>query len=206
LQQNIIRNKSKLTDLKISMKDFFQESWPLVLQESQHRAKNLHQFIIERKVFGDELWKQLSPKMESEYYIQSEELMMKGVIDALEVYDNKIVREVVPYELKTGAAPREGIWPGHKLQAGAYIMLLEKNRMIVREAFVKYLDVNEARPVMMNPFLEKKVLETRDNVIRLFKSKDLPDFCSSESKCSSCPLQEQCHNEKFLKEKLSLIS
>jgi len=206
LSQSIVRNKSKLAELKVSMTEFFKESWPVVLQESQQRALNLHNFIKKNKVFGEELWRLLSPKVESEYYVESEELMMKGKIDWLEVYDNKVVREVVPYELKTGSAPKTGVWPGHKLQAGAYIMLLEKNRFFVREAFVKYLDINEARQVMMNPFLEKKVIETRDKVIELFKSKEIPSFCDSESKCASCSLKEQCINEKFIKEKLSLLS
>jgi len=206
LRDSIVRNKMKLADLKVSMTDFFKESWPLVFQETQHRARAVHDFISQRKVFGEELWRLLSPKIESEYYVESEALNLKGVIDALEIYDNKVVREVVPYELKTGSAPREGVWPGHKIQTAAYVMLLEKNRMFVREAFVKYLDINEARPVMMNPFLEKKVMETRDNVIALFKSKNIPALCDSQAKCDACSLKEQCVNEKFIKEKLSLIS
>jgi CRISPR-associated protein Cas4 len=206
LRQSIVKNKNKLSELKISLPEFFKETWPLVLQESQHRAANLQEFIKKKKVFGEELWQQLSPKIESEYYVESDDLMLKGVIDQLEVYDNKLVREVVPYELKTGSAPKTGVWPGHKLQAGAYIMLLEKNRMFVREAFVKYLDINEARPVMMNPFLEKKVVEARDRVLELFKSKEIPVLCDNQAKCSSCALKEQCYNEKFIKEKLSLLS
>jgi len=206
LRDSIVRNKMKLAELKISLSSFFQESWPLVFQETQHRAMAVHDFMVQRKVFGEELWKLLSPKIESEYYVESEELMLKGVIDALEVYDNKVVREVVPYELKTGSAPREGVWPGHKIQAAAYILLLEKNRMFVREAFVKYLDIDEARPVVMNPFLEKKVIETRDKVIELFKSKSTPVICDSKAKCDACTLKEQCLNEKFIKEKLSLLS
>lgn len=206
LKETIMRNKSKLSEVKISLTDFFKEAWPLVLQESQHKALNLHDFMKKNKVFGDDLWKYLSPKIESEFYIESEDLMLKGVIDQLEVYDNKIVREVVPYELKTGSAPREGVWPGHKIQIGAYIMLLEKNKMFVRDAYVKYLDINDVRTVIMNPFLEKKVLDTRDLVIQLFKSKEVPDFCDNKLKCTSCQLKEQCFNEKFIKEKLSLIS
>jgi CRISPR-associated protein Cas4 len=206
LRQTIVKNKNKLAELKIPLTDFFKEAWPLLLEESQHKALNLHEFMMKNKVFGEELWQQLSPKIESEYYLESEDLLLKGVIDKLEIYDNKLVREVVPYELKTGTAPREGVWPGHKLQAGAYIMLLEKNKMFVREAFVKYLDINQARPIMMNPFLEKKVIEARDRVIELFKSKNLPSVCDHEAKCSSCPLKEQCFNEKFIKEKLSLLS
>ena len=206
LKQSIIKNKSKLAELKISLPDFFKNTWPLVLEESKDRALNVHSFIKKHKVYGDDLWRELSPKIETEYYINSEELMLKGMIDRLEIYDNKLVREVVPYELKTGSAPKEGVWPGHKLQTGAYVMLLEKNRMLVREAFVKYLDINEARQVIMNPFLEKKVLETRDAVIELFKSRGVPVFCDNKNKCNSCPLKEQCYNEKFIKEKMSLIS
>jgi len=206
LKQSIIKNKSKLAELKISLSNFFKEAWPLVLHESKDRALNLHSFIKKHRVYGEELWEKLSPKIETEYYVESEDLDLKGVIDRLEVYDNMLVREVVPYELKTGLAPREGVWPGHKLQAGAYVMLLEKNRMFVREAFVKYLDINESRPVMMNPFLEKGVLETRNAVLELFKGKEIPVFCSNKNKCNSCPLKEQCYNEKFIKEKLSLLS
>jgi len=206
LSQSIVRNKSKFTELKIPLTDFFKEAWPLMLQESQQKASNLHNFMRQNKALGEELWRQLSPKVQSEYYVESDELMMKGKVDWLEIYENKFVREVVPYELKTGSAPKVGVWPGHKLQTGAYVMLLEKNRMFVREAFVKYLDINEARPVVMNPFIEKNVLETRDSIIQLFKSNEIPGFCDSDSKCASCALKEQCTNEKFIKEKLSLLS
>jgi CRISPR-associated protein Cas4 len=186
--------------------DFFRESWPLVLNESKERDLNLHEFIKKHKVYGEDLWKELSPKIETEYYVQSDALMLNGVIDRLEIYENKLVRAVVPYELKTGSAPREGVWPGHKLQAGAYIMLLEKNKMFVRDAFVKYLDINEARAIVMNPFLEKRVLETRDAVLEIFKGEQVPDFCGNSNKCKACPLKEKCYNEKFIKEKMSLLS
>ena len=206
LRENIIKNKSKLTELKISMTDFFKNTWPLVLNESKDRAFNIHEFIKKHKVFGEDLWRELSPKIETEYYLNSEDLMLKGVIDKLEIYENKLVKEVVPYELKTGSAPKEGIWPGHKLQAGAYIMLLEKNRMFVREAYVAYLDINENRPVAMNPFLEKRVIETRDAVQELFKGKQVPVFCDNKNKCNSCSLKEKCYDEKFINKRTSLLS
>jgi CRISPR/Cas system-associated exonuclease Cas4 (RecB family) len=58
----------------------------------------------------------------------------------------------------------------------------------------------------MNPFLEKKVIEARNNVIDLFKSKEIPMICDNKTKCASCSLKEHCFNEKFIKEKLSLLS
>jgi len=206
LKQSIIRNKSKLSELKISLTDFFKQTWPGLLMDVKDRAKNVHLFIKKHKVFGDDLWETLSPKIETEHYVNSEELKLKGKIDRLEIYDNKLVKEVVLYELKTGSAPSTGVWPGHKLQVGAYILLLEKNKMFVRDAFVKYLEINKARSVVMNPFLEKKVLEARDAVIKLFRSPELPGIIDNEVKCKSCPLREQCHNEKFIKERMSLIS
>ena len=204
LRESIIKNKSKLAELKVSLSEFFKETWPLVLNESKDRAFNLHAFIKKHRIYGEELWKELSPKIETEYYVDSEDLNLKGVVDKLEIYDNKLVREVVPYELKTGSAPREGVWPGHKLQAGAYIMLLEK--MFVREAFVKYLDINEVREVIMNPFLEKNVLETRDSVLNLFKNKEIPVFCDNKNKCNACPLKDKCYDEKFINRRMSLLS
>ncbi|MBU1199017.1 MAG: PD-(D/E)XK nuclease family protein [Nanoarchaeota archaeon] len=115
LQQSIIKNKNKLTELKIPLSDFFKESWNRLLMETKDRAFNLHNFIKQNKVYGEELWKELSPKIKTEYYLQSHQLMLKGMIDRLEIFENKLVREVVPYELKTGSAPKEGVWPGHKL-------------------------------------------------------------------------------------------
>ncbi|MBW2990665.1 Dna2/Cas4 domain-containing protein [Candidatus Woesearchaeota archaeon] len=206
LKHSIIKNKSKLAELKISLSEFFKNTWPLVLEESKDRAVNVHGFIKKRKVFGDELWKELSPKIETEVFVQSEDLQLKGKIDKLEIYENKLVREVVPYELKTGKAPKEGVWPGHKLQTGAYVLLLEKNKMFVREAFVKYLDVNEARAVVMNPFLEKKVIETRDAVLTLFKAKEIPVICENKNKCNACALKDKCYDEKFIKQRMSLLS
>lgn len=206
IKQSIIKNKSKLAELKVSLSEFFKDTWPIVLDESKDRAFNVHEFIKKHKVFGEDLWKELSPKIETEYYVQSEDLQLKGVIDKVEIYENKLIREAVPYELKTGKAPKEGVWPGHKIQTGAYVMLLEKNKMFVREAFVKYLDINQARAVMMNPFLEKRVLETRDSVLNLFKSKEIPVFCDNKNKCNACALKEQCFDEKFIKQRMSLLS
>lgn len=206
LRESIIKNKSKLAELKIPLSEFFKATWPLVLNESKERALNVHSFIKKNKIYGDELWEELSPKIETEYYVQSEELQLKGVIDRMERYGNRLVREVVPYELKTGNAPKEGVWPGHKLQIGAYILLLEKNKMFVKEAFVKYLDINQARIVMMNPFLEKKILETRDAILNLFKNKEIPVFCDNKNKCNSCPLKDKCHDEKFINRRMSLLS
>lgn len=206
LKQSIVKNKNKLAEVKISLSEFFKNTWPLVLEESKDRAFNVHEFIKKHKVFGDNLWQELSPKIETEYYVQSEDLQLKGMIDKIEIYENKLVREVVPYELKTGKAPKEGIWPGHKIQAGAYVMLLEKNKMFVREAFVKYLDINQARAVMMNPFLEKKVFETRDAVLELFKGKEVPVICDNKNKCNACPLKDKCYDEKFINQRMSLLS
>ncbi|MBU1199018.1 MAG: hypothetical protein KJ685_04250 [Nanoarchaeota archaeon] len=83
---------------------------------------------------------------------------------------------------------------------------MEKNKMFVRDAYVKYLDIGEARNVVMNPFLEKKVIETRDAVLELFKGDELPNICDNKNKCTSCPLKEKCFDEKLIKQKMSLLS
>ena len=40
----------------------------------------------------------------------------------MEIYENGYV----PIELKTGKMPKEGVWPGHKVQIAAYSMLIEE--------------------------------------------------------------------------------
>jgi CRISPR-associated protein Cas4 len=203
LRDSIINNKPKLREVNLSLIDMFKHTWPLILRESKNRADNLFEFIAKHEVYGIELWNQLTPKIESEFKIESETLKMRGIIDQIEIYDDN----VVPYELKTGKAPENGVWPNHKLQVGAYVMLLESQNKTVENGFVKYLDEtrNQKRPIMMNNFLRDRILKIRNEVINLLEQKTLPDYCDNKNKCESCSLKKECYNEKFMKEQMKKI-
>ncbi|MBI2129329.1 CRISPR-associated protein Cas4 [Candidatus Woesearchaeota archaeon] len=195
LRNVIISNKAMIKQVNLSMNSIFRESWPMILAESEQRALNIFSFIKKHNVFGEELWQMLTPKIMSEFRVESKRLMLKGIIDKVEDYAD----ELVPYELKTGKCPNEGIWPGHKVQIGSYMLLLrEYSNKSVKEGFIRYLDNNQLRQVTMNPFLEEDILKLRDEAFEIINSSLAPDFCENRNKCIKCSLREQCFSVNTL--------
>jgi CRISPR-associated protein Cas4 len=198
LKEVILGNKSLLQEADLPLAETFRNTLPYILAESQSRAVNIHKFIKKHNVLGDELWNRLEPKLESEFKLRSRNLKLSGIIDQIEVFKD----HVVPVELKTGKAPRTGVWPGHKLQIGAYMLMLQDQGHKVNEGFVNYLDHNAKRPVTLTPFLKQEIFSIRDNVLELFERKELPDFCTNENKCGVCSLKELCYNREFIADKI----
>lgn len=193
----IKQNKDELKKFNLLPQELFKRTWPLILAESESRAAAVHKFILKHNLFGEELWEKLTPKIESELRITSEELGLKGVIDQIEIYKEGFV----PVELKTGKSPKEGIWPGHKIQLIAYALLLEeKFKTQVKEGFVHYLDARERRHIALNPFMKIELKELIGKVNGLLNSDELPSFEKNQNKCVSCGIKEDCYNEKRLQE------
>ena len=193
LRLAIIKNKSRLIPFNLTTSLVFKQVWPFFEEESELRAFNIYNFISENKVFGDELWEKLTPKIESELRIESPTLNLKGIVDQIEVYEN----EYVPIELKTGKSPNEGVWPGHKIQLVAYALLLEEHfKKPVKEGFVTYLDIKDRRQIVINSFSRQEVKGLIEKVSLLLKSASLPDFCGNDNKCNACGLKEDCYDEK----------
>lgn len=200
LQNAILKRKNELAAFNLDPNIIFNQTLPLVFNETTARAKNLHRFMSETNLLGSDLWNALVPKIKSEIRINSPKLRLKGVIDKAEFYDEKTI---VPFELKTGKAPREGVWDGHRMQIGAYCLLLqEKFSTRVRKGYIHYLDSKEVRPVVMNPFLESEINETVSNVLDMQIKKSLPDFCENRNKCINCSSKEICYNKEKLKDLL----
>lgn len=195
LLEVIKQNKEELKQFNILPQDLFKNVWPLILSESETRASTVYTFILKHKVFGKELWEKLTPKIESELKITSEKLGLKGIIDQIEIYKQGFV----PVELKTGKAPKEGIWPGHKIQLIAYALLLEeKFNTEIKEGFVHYLDTKEKRHIPINPFMRIEVRELIEKVNALLNSNSIPNFEKNQNKCVNCGIKEQCYDEKEL--------
>lgn len=195
LRRVITQNKYRLRNVDLSMIDAYKEIWPFFQRESEIRAMNIWKYIEKHNVFGKELWDKLSPKIESEYKIGSESLLLNGIIDQIERYPEGDV----PVELKTGSMPKQGVWPGHRIQIGAYAMMLEeKTGRSIKEGIIHYLDPNERRQVVINPFLKEEIKELRQNVRELLEGSDIPDFTANENKCMKCGLREKCFDEELL--------
>lgn len=193
LRDAIVENKARIKEVNLKMAEIFRENWPFLLIEAEQRALNVFSFIKKHNVFGEELWNMLAPKILSEFRVESEKLMLKGIIDKIEDYSS----ELVPYEIKTGKCPNEGVWPGHKVQIGSYILLLrDSSQKAVKEGFINYVDNTQLRQITMNPFLEQEILELRNDVFEVIKGNFIPDFCENKNKCIKCGLRGQCYSIK----------
>ena len=93
----------------------------------------------------------------------------------------------MPIELKTGKAPMQGVWPGHKIQVAVYQLLLESEMgMEVTEGYVRYLDYYQDRPVMLNVLLRKQVFALRDKILIMLDAAEAPEPCTK----SMCACEE----------------
>ena len=200
LREKIIKNKSRIKEVDLDIVDVFKRTWPLILGEAETRAKNIFAFIQKYNVYGRDLWEQLTPKIISEIRIDSNTLQLRGIVDKIEIYKNCYV----PIELKTGKIPKEGVWPGHRIQIAAYSMLIEeKFKTNVKEGFIQYLDAKETKRIVINPYMRQEIMDLIKEVQNLLENKDLPNYCENKNKCTNCGLRETCYNESEVSTLLS---
>jgi CRISPR-associated protein Cas4 len=203
LRWAVASSKNNLKNVKVPLMTAFSHAWPMIRREAEYRSRNVFENLQHHCVAGPELWEKLSPKIKSEYRITADDIGLKGIVDQLEVYPTFIR----PIELKTGKAPAEGVWPGHKLQVAAYALMLESVlKTPVSEAVVHYLEANVQRIVPINPFLKDEVLTLRDEVNQLLASTVPPPKTPDLNKCASCGLRERCHDEGFVQMKAKSLN
>ncbi len=186
LSKSVYSYIPELESLKMDKEQVAVQLQPAVASQAVERAEEIVSFSSKTGLFGRELWEKLIPKVISELSVRSEKLRLKGVVDRIEVYGS----EYVPVEIKTGRAPSEGVWPDHRLQVSAYMLLLnERFKAKIKEGLVKYVAVGQTRQVVMNPFMEYEVSEAVNDVFALMEQKNVPDFCG-KGYCSVCSLGE----------------
>ncbi|GIU69390.1 MAG: hypothetical protein KatS3mg002_0626 [Candidatus Woesearchaeota archaeon] len=212
LREAIISQKSALKKLEISMISVFKEYWPNFEEEAILRASNIYSFIKKSNLLGEELWEKLTPKILSEQYFKSENLGISGIIDIIEVHETfsheGLEKLYVPIELKTGSIPSKGIWDTHRIQLGAYLLLLEESGKKTGEGLIKYVSCKENRKVVenrvlvMDAFLKQEIKKTIFNVREILSSKEPPEKTSNKNKCSKCSFREICYNDQSMKKLL----
>ena len=190
--KNIITNQANaLRMVKVPLVTAFQKALPIVKFESTDRALRILPFLG-KGLTGEQLWQSLTPKIKTEYSVQSKKLGLKGRIDRLELHSTGLL----PVELKSGNPPQEGVWDGHRIQAASYALMLEDFFSApVPEAVVQYVDHNLRRTVVINPFIKEQIQDVTSKVRICIETKERPDGCGKEN-CSSC------NNPVFAKKQL----
>jgi CRISPR-associated protein Cas4 len=160
-----------------------------VTRLAEYRARQVAPFAA-RGLKGRELWERIEPKLRPEFSVSSPELGLRGKIDLLEVYPTGIL----PVELKSGQAPRQGVWREQRIQVAAYALLLEQRfRTAVPAAALRYLEGGEERRVPVNPFLKDEVLRLLETVGKTLASPAVPPQLENLRKCAACGLRDPCY-------------
>ena len=143
---------------------------------------------------GRQLQKGLPDRRRQGYFLSSRSLRLRGMMDS--VASDK--DGVVAVHTAQGKAPRDGVWPGHRLQMGAYLLLLEEAHGEKQlHGVVRYAPGEKGRqpverPVVMNPFLRYEVLDARDRIFAMLAADSPPAAEPSQKKCSACQVRERC--------------
>ena len=196
LTEQIVRNKNRLRELEITLQEAFDRFWKTVLRDANNRAEIVWKFIENKKVYGIELWENIVPKLKAEYRLESEILGLRGIIDRIDVYPEFLV----PIELKTGKAPSEGVWEGHKIQIGSYLLLLQEiYGDSIKKGVVHYVESSRIEEISLNPFLRDEIIGIVKEVKELLVCGRIPSKELNIKKCNACSLCEQCSNEKLIK-------
>ncbi len=188
LMYHIQKRKKDLETQGLKTILVYQELWPFFLEEAKDKSVEFYTLAQERGLYGEALWLSL-PKAIPELKIISSTLGLTGVIDRVEVGDI-----FIPIEIKTGNAPKEGVWRENMIQLGAYMLLLSEHYgKKITEGYIEYRAINERRKVFMNAFLKDEILELLEKVKKILNAKEVPEKTKDSYKCSSCGIKEQCY-------------
>ncbi|MEA1869906.1 MAG: CRISPR-associated protein Cas4 [Euryarchaeota archaeon] len=148
-----------------------------------------------RKTGRDELLARITP-CAVEYAIYSDALGLAGSPDKLV----RVGDRVLPYMIRTGKAPENGVWKPDRLQITAYAMLVEERfGQAVEYGFVEYARFFEMREVVIKSRDRRRVLELR-NRVRMIKGGRMPDR-SQDAPCELCAFKEDCIAKRSLASK-----
>lgn len=188
LMFHIQRAKRDLEAQGLKTLEVYQELWPLFLAEAKEKCTFFYTLAQEKKIYREALWLAL-PKSVPELRIVSETLQLTGIIDRVDLIDG-----FIPVEIKTGSAPRDGVWKEHMIQIGAYMLLLSEHYgKEISHGYVEYRAIHERRKIVMNAFLRDEILELIQKVRATLNSKVLPAKTTDIKKCERCGIRDICY-------------
>jgi CRISPR-associated protein Cas4 len=186
-RNTIIQDSSRLLKVGLGLTDTFNEQLDLLNRKALFRSRLASSFADAFGVFGNRLAQKVRPGFECEVFVESRVFRLRGEVDLIEEYP----AIKVPIEFKSSAPPGAGVWESDQLQLAAYIMILNQAEP-VRKGYVEYLQTGERIAVALNPFIEKKVLEVKDEIARCIESRNPPHCKPHEARCAHCSVKQAC--------------
>ncbi len=168
LYNSINANEHNIKSLNIDKKELFKNLWAQLSEEASQKAEFVFTLITKHKIYGKGLLEKI--KACTEVQLTSEALGLRGVADRIEESEGK----VTVCEMKTGKAPAEGIWPNHKIQLAAYMMILKEKEQRPVEGILEY--GQDKRRLILNPFIEDDVKSLIREVKTALETRKIPQM------------------------------
>ncbi|MFH0752198.1 MAG: CRISPR-associated protein Cas4 [archaeon] len=184
LFNSINANEQTLKNLELDKKEVFNNLWEQLSADALKKAAFVFRLVSTHKIYGKELLEKI--KESTEVKLESDTLGLRGIADRIEERDETIL----VYEMKTGKAPAEGMWPNHKIQLAAYMMIAKESNKKNIEGAVEYGE--SIRRLNLNPFIEDEVKKLVKIAEEIIETRKIPQCQMNENKCKICGLKKYC--------------
>lgn len=192
LQEALLNNLDALREQKISIIESNQELWEDLKPYIKTRINNAFTFMHKNKVYGNELWWELLPKISYNLLLSSEKLELTMNIDRVDNYKT----QAIPYLYKKQNAPEKGLWHNHRYELVAAMILLAEQGLIIQEGVIAYENGKTERTLELTPELEEQLKEAILITKTLLAEQRLPSRTENINKCEHCSYKEACYSEQ----------
>ncbi len=206
LQEAVINQKEAISEAGVSIIDTSKDIWSLMQRYIRMRAEHVYDFMVKHRVYGSELWWQLSPKMSLKLPVDSSTLDVSVVIDRVDRYKTSSVPFVFSYK----NAPEEGLLSNDRLKLTVATIALADNGAAVPNSVALYNNGLVRREFVITPESKEWVERVIEGVISVLSSSVVPDKLVNPNACERCSLRDKCFDESYVQSlinvKLSSLS
>ncbi|MFW5987016.1 MAG: CRISPR-associated protein Cas4 [Methanohalophilus sp.] len=133
---------------------------------------------------------ELITPVEIEPLMHSDKLNLSGAPSAIVCSNN----QKIPLLIKTGNAPKQGVWKNDRIPLAAYAILAEeKYDQTVNSAVLFYASQGQARPVKIRPAERREVLNILKRIEKI-KGGKMPQAKRGKL-CGYCPYEQMCQSQ-----------
>ncbi len=177
-------NEQEIKNLGLDKQEIFKTLWQQLSKEATTKATFVENLAKTSKSYGEKLLEKI--RASTEVKLESTSLGIRGIADRIEERDASII----VYERKTGKSPTEGIWPNHKIQLAAYMMMLKESKSKEIEGIIEYDE--SSRRLVLNPFIEDELKSLIKTAKEIIETRKVPACPVNANKCKACGLQKYC--------------
>lgn len=194
LQEALLNHREQLRAFDKSIIDTHKHLWQELMPYIRDRIKNTYDFSTKNRIYGNELWWELLPKITYHLSLASKKLGISMIIDRVDNYPHT----ATPWLYKSSSPPEQGIWYNHKYELAAAMLLLAEQGLIIQEAILAYEDGKHLRTLDMDPEIDDQLLKAIATTKGILTQKKLPERTKNTKKCEHCAYKHQCYDDAFM--------